>query len=49
MRDAVSELFERHAQTVDDQSLLGEDGIARINDSMRRMERFWMEQIRYIY
>lgn len=49
VRDAVSELFERHAQTVDNQSLLGEDGIARINDSMRRMERFWMEQIRYIY
>lgn len=49
VRDAVSELFERHANSVDEQSLLGDDGIARINDSMRRMERFWMEQIRYIY
>jgi DNA-binding MarR family transcriptional regulator len=49
VRDAVAELFERHALMVDEQSLLGEDGVARINDSMRLMERFWMEQIRYIY
>ena len=49
VRDAVAELFERHADAVNGQSLLGKDGLARINDSMRRMERFWMEQIRYIY
>jgi DNA-binding MarR family transcriptional regulator len=49
VRDAVSEMFERHADTVQQQALLGEDGLPRINESMRLMERFWMDQIRYIY
>ncbi|HGG63187.1 MAG TPA: MarR family transcriptional regulator, partial [Rhodobacteraceae bacterium] len=29
--------------------VLGHDGIDAINTSLRRMERYWTDQIRYIY
>jgi len=29
--------------------LLGRDGVQDINSSLRRMERYWSDQIRYIY
>lgn len=48
VRDTVSELFERHADAAEADRVLGE-GLADVNESMRRMERFWMERIRYIY
>ena len=49
VRDAVAELFERHAKTVMEDEVVGGDGVAGINEGMRRMERFWMDRIRYIY
>ena len=49
VRDAVAELFERHALKVMEDEVVGGDGVAAINDGMRRMERFWMDRIRYIY
>ena len=45
----VSALFTRHAAALEDRGLMGEDGLADVNRSLRRLERFWTDQIRYIY
>ncbi|WP_166416573.1 MarR family winged helix-turn-helix transcriptional regulator [Cochlodiniinecator piscidefendens] len=49
IRDVVSELFERHADGLQARGVLGTDGIDEINSALRRMERYWTDQIRYIY
>jgi len=45
----VSELFARHADGLQSKGVLGHDGIDVINTSLRRVERYWTDQIRYIY
>ena len=49
IRDVVAELFERHASTLETSGFLGEAGISPINATLKRLERFWGDQIRYIY
>lgn len=49
VRIAVSDLFARHADGLEEKGLLGSHGIVDINNSLRRMERYWSDQIRYIY
>lgn len=49
IRDVVAELFARHAEGLEAKGVLGFDGIEEINSSLRRMERYWSDQIRYIY
>ncbi len=49
IRDVISELFARHADGLEEKGVLGHDGIDTINMSLRRMERYWTDQIRYIY
>ncbi len=49
IRDVVGELFARHADGLEAKGVLGNDGIEEINSSLRRMERYWSDQIRYIY
>ena len=49
VRDHVQALFSRHAEGMEKNGLLGADGIEEINGSLRRMERYWSDQIRYIY
>lgn len=49
IRDVVAELFSRHAEGLEARGVLGEDGVDSINASLRRMERYWSDQIRYIY
>ncbi|SLN66842.1 MarR family protein [Roseovarius albus] len=49
IRDAVGQLFERHAEGLQGKGVLGTDGIDQITTSLRRVERYWMDQIRYIY
>ncbi|PRX37792.1 DNA-binding transcriptional regulator, MarR family [Meinhardsimonia xiamenensis] len=49
MREVVAALFRRHAGRLTDTALLEEPGIERVNSALRRLERFWSEQIRYIY
>ncbi len=49
VRDAVAVLFERHAEGLEKHGVLGVDGIDRVNHSLRRIERYWGDQIRYIY
>ncbi len=49
VRNHVAELFERHADGLEKNGLLGVNGVDEINGSLRRMERYWSDQIRYIY
>jgi DNA-binding MarR family transcriptional regulator len=49
IRRRVAELFLRHAAGLRSHGVLGGDGIGPIIHSLRRVERYWSEQIRYIY
>ncbi len=49
LRDAVAALFTRHAEGMEARGVLGIDAIDTLNLSLRRMERYWSDQIRYIY
>ncbi len=49
VRDVVAELFSRHADGLENKGVLGHEGIADITTSLKRMERYWTDQIRYIY
>jgi DNA-binding MarR family transcriptional regulator len=49
IRDVVSNLFARHADGLQQKGVLGPDGIDDITRSLKRMERYWTDQIRYIY
>ena len=49
VRDVVTGLFRHHADTLLEKGVLGPDGIDQVNHSLKRMERFWTDQIRYIY
>lgn len=48
VRQIVGELFERHAGLLNGRKEFGE-GVGDMIGSLRGMERFWTEQIRYIY
>jgi len=49
VRNVVSELFATHADGLVDRGVLDQTGIEDITVSLRRVERYWTEQIRYIY
>ncbi|MEM6480295.1 MAG: winged helix DNA-binding protein [Pseudomonadota bacterium] len=49
IRDIVATLFERHAEGLQGKGVLTADGIDQITTSLRRVERYWTDQIRYIY
>ena len=49
VRSIVDGLFARHAEGLEGRGVLGPDGIDQVNHSLKRMERFWSDQIRYIY
>ena len=49
IRDLVAELFGRHADALENKGVLAFSGIEEINTSLRRVERYWTDQIRYIY
>ena len=49
IRDIVSKLFANHAEGLQSKGVLGADGLDQINGSLRRVERYWTDQIRYIY
>ncbi len=49
VRKIVSELFARHADGLERSGVLGDDGISGVNTVLHRVERFWGDQIRYIY
>lgn len=49
IRDVVAKLFARHADGLQEKGVLGAEGIETITHSLRRVERYWTDQIRYIY
>ncbi|MBO9396086.1 MarR family transcriptional regulator [Shimia sp. R9_1] len=49
IRDVISALFARHAEGLQSKGVLGDDGIEQITHALRRVERYWTDQIRYIY
>src|SRR6056297_3416363 len=49
VRDVVEALFVRHAEGLEGKGILASEGIEDITFSLKRMERYWTDQIRYIY
>lgn len=49
IRGIVAALFQRHANGILGRDVLGSMRLEDINASLRRMERYWTDQIRYIY
>lgn len=49
VRDVVEQLFQRHADGLQQKGVVGLDGLDEITATLRRMERYWSDQIRYIY
>jgi len=49
IRDVVAKLFERHAEGLESKGVIGPEGIENITSSLKRVERYWTDQIRYIY
>lgn len=49
VRKVVSKLFATHAAGLMTKGVLDHKGIDDITTSLRRVERYWTEQIRYIY
>ena len=47
--DAVASLFSRHADGLEQRARIASDDIVEINGMLRRIERYWSDQIRYIY
>jgi DNA-binding MarR family transcriptional regulator len=45
----VSKLFKTHATGLMDRKVLDQNGVEDITTALRRVERYWTEQIRYIY
>ena len=45
----VDDLFSRHAEGLESRAVLDRNGIEEINTALRRVERYWTDQIRYIY
>jgi DNA-binding MarR family transcriptional regulator len=49
VRGLLSDLFARHSDGMERRNLIDASGLDDINTALRRMERFWGDQIRYIY
>lgn len=49
LHDAVAALFERHAQGMEARDVITFGAMDEVNRTLRRMERYWTDQIRYIY
>ena len=49
IRETVSRLFGRHADGLMKKGVLSPEGLDDITTALRRVERYWSDQIRYIY
>lgn len=49
VRDVVARLFANHATGLQDTGVLDMNRLDEIASSLRRVERYWTDQIRYIY
>lgn len=49
IRDLVALLFSRHADGLQEKQVLTREGLSEITAALKRVERYWTDQIRYIY
>ena len=49
LRDIVARLFATHAEGLTARGVLDAEAMEEITGSLKRMERYWIDQIRYIY
>jgi len=49
VRMTVAQLFARHASVLQKKDILDGEDLGDMNTAMKRMERFWTDQIRFIY
>lgn len=49
IREVVEALFARHAEGLESRKVIGREGMEQINTLLRRVERYWTDQIRFIY
>lgn len=49
VREAVARLFHRHSAGMADRGIVAPETVADVNAHLKRMERYWTDQIRYIY
>ncbi|MDF1853987.1 winged helix DNA-binding protein [Pseudooceanicola sp.] len=49
IHDVVTLLFDRHADGLEAKGVLGMQAIDDVTTTLRRLERYWTDQIRYIY
>lgn len=49
VRNVINELFQKHAEGILGKEVVGIDTMENINMSLRKVERYWTDQIRYIY
>jgi len=47
IRDAVAKLFERHLESLEAVGNVGARDFEALNASLKRLERFWLDQVRY--
>lgn len=49
VRGQLVDLFSRHAEGLGKKGLVDAAGMDAMSQSLKRMERYWTDQIRYIY
>jgi DNA-binding MarR family transcriptional regulator len=49
LREVVARLFQSHAEGIAARAVLDLDTVEQVTMSLRRVERYWSDQIRYIY
>jgi len=49
IRDVVETLFERHAVGLEQKGVMTAAAVEDITSALKRVERYWTDQIRYIY
>ncbi|MBP1804759.1 DNA-binding MarR family transcriptional regulator [Rubellimicrobium aerolatum] len=49
LREVVARLFATHAEGLIARAILDADAMDEITNALKRMERYWTDQIRYIY
>ena len=49
IRDLISALFARHADGLIKKNVIDHDTLGGMSETLRRMERYWTDQIRYLY
>lgn len=49
VRATITDLFTRHAEGLEKRQIVDAAGMEDVNQLLKRMERYWTEQIRYIY